>query len=224
MSIAENINQLKKEIPPHVRLVAVSKTMPVEAILEAYKAGQKAFGENRVQELLAKKHQLPADIEWHHIGHLQTNKIRSLIPHTFLIHGVDSGKLLAEISRESEKSGIVSQVLLQVRIAREETKFGLEADDLHYLVDQVLLGNYPGIVLRGLMGMASFTSDEQIVKQEFEMLSHLFSGIRNHFGNSCPQFTELSMGMSGDYHLAIASGSTLVRIGSLIFGERRTFQ
>lgn len=221
MGIAENIYNLRKEIPPHVRLVAVSKTMPAEAIMEAYQAGQKAFGENRVQEILAKKPLLPPDIEWHHIGHLQTNKIKSLIPHTHLIQGVDSDKLLAEISRESSRSGIASHVLLQVKIAREETKFGLNPDDLHHLVHQVLLGTYPGVVLRGLMGMASFTSDDEIVRQEFEWLSRLFNGIRNQFGNSFPHFTELSMGMSGDYRLAIAAGSTLVRIGSLIFGERR---
>jgi PLP dependent protein len=220
MAIAENLNQLLHELPPKVQLVAVSKTMPVSAILEAYAAGQRDFGENRVQEMLEKEAQLPSDIRWHLIGHLQTNKVRMAIPGVYLIHSVDSLKLLETIETEAARIGRVVDCLLQIRIAREETKFGMQIEDAETLFRRAVTDNMPHVRIRGLMGMATFTDDESQVREEFGLLKSCFDRFRDQWFRQGDQFSILSMGMSGDYSLAVEAGSTLVRIGSLIFGSR----
>jgi pyridoxal phosphate enzyme (YggS family) len=193
----------------NVTLVAVSKTKPVEDIQALYELGQRDFGENYVQELIGKAPQLPADIRWHFIGHLQSNKVRYIAPLVQLIHGVDSLKLLKEIGKQGQKIGRVIDCLLQVHIAQEETKFGLDASELATIMSA---GEVPGARVVGLMGMASFTDDKEVVKKEFALLKELF--------DQYPSFTTLSMGMSSDYEIAMAEGSNMVRIGSLLFGER----
>jgi len=205
-------------LPSPVTLVAVSKTQPVADILETYAIGQRDFGENYVQELLDKQPQLPADTRWHFIGHLQSNKVKYIAPFVHLIHGVDSYSLLKEINKQAEKAGRIIDCLLQVHIAREETKFGFDADELkgvlqHYNEHRKDL---PHVRIRGLMGMASYSSDHILVREEFEGLKHLFT----HYKTQLPEWDILSMGMSSDYTIAIECGSTLVRIGSLIFGLR----
>jgi len=205
-------------IPSPVTLVAVSKTQPVADILETYAIGQRDFGENYVQELLDKQPQLPADTRWHFIGHLQSNKVKYIAPFVHLIHGVDSYSLLKEINKQAGKAGRIIDCLLQVHIAREETKFGFDADELkgvlqHYNEHRKDL---PHVRIRGLMGMASYSSDHILVREEFEGLKHLFT----HYKTQLPEWDILSMGMSSDYTIAIECGSTLVRIGSLIFGLR----
>lgn len=215
----ENYIAIKKELDLNqVTLVAVSKTKPVEDILELYNLGQRDFGENYVQELIEKAAQLPKDICWHFIGHLQTNKVKLIVPLVQLIHGVDSLKLLKEINKEAAKANKVVDCLLQVHIAQEETKFGLDEDELMLILKDANL--YPNVRICGLMGMASFTEDMNIVRAEFKRLKQIFdraaSGNIHH-----SHFTTLSMGMSGDYKLAIEEGSTMVRIGSLLFGERQ---
>lgn len=218
MTIAEALGALHDEIPTGVTLLAVSKTHPAEAVREAYDAGQRAFGENKVQELIAKAAQLPADIEWHLIGHLQTNKVRSVLPHVALIHSVDSLKLLEVIESESAKLGRVTRVLLQVHIAQEDTKFGFRPEEVEALGETQPWAKYPHVEFAGLMGMASNTDDEVQVRREFHSLKVLFDAMKMRF---CAEtFRVLSMGMSGDYPLAIAEGSTLVRVGSRIFGAR----
>lgn len=193
-----------------VTLVAVSKTKPVEDILELYNLGQKDFGENYVQEMLEKSKQLPPDIRWHFIGHLQSNKVKLIIPFVQLIHGVDSLKLLEEINKQSQKINKVTDCLLQVHIAKEETKFGLDESELEIVMNT--LPGFKNVLVKGLMGMASFTEDEQLVRKEFRFLNSIYQ--------SYPGFTVLSMGMSGDYKIAIEEGSNMVRIGSLLFGAR----
>lgn len=202
-----------------VTLVAVSKTKPVADILELYELGQRDFGENYVQELTEKAAQLPADIRWHFIGHLQTNKVKTILPLVQLIHGVDSLKLLQEISKQSGRLGRVTDCLLQVHIAREETKFGLDEEELQQLQQRIAGSSLPFTRIRGLMGMASFTEDKTVVRGEFRSLKKIFDRLATESG---PRFEMeiLSMGMSGDYPIAVAEGSTLVRIGSLLFGER----
>jgi len=205
-------------LPSPVTLVAVSKTQPVADILETYAIGQRDFGENYVQELLDKQPQLPADTRWHFIGHLQSNKVKYIAPFVHLIHGVDSYSLLKEINKQAGKAGRIIDCLLQVHIAREETKFGFDADELkgvlqHYNEHRKDL---PHVRIRGLMGMASYSSDHILVREEFEGLKHLFT----HYKTQLPEWDILSMGMSSDYTIAIECGSTLVRIGSLIFGLR----
>jgi PLP dependent protein len=219
--IAANIISLKRSLPYSVRLVAVSKTRPVSDILDAYNAGQRCFGENRVQEILSKKDHLPADIEWHLIGHLQSNKVRSVVPFISLIHSVDSMKLLTVINSEALKINRVVDVLMQVHIAMEETKFGFskaEIEDMLGSPDFVYLKN---IRICGVMGMATFTSDTDQVRREFRSLYALYSDLKKRYFNSAEQFSEISMGMSGDYKIAAEEGSTMVRVGSLIFGERK---
>lgn len=202
-----------------VQCVAVSKTKPNEAILELYALGHRVFGENYVQELVDKAAQLPKDIQWHFIGHLQTNKVKYIAPFVSLIHGVDSEKLLIEINKQAGKLGRVIDCLLQVHIATEETKFGFDALSLHELLSSGRLDQYAHIKIVGLMGMASFVNNETQVSQEFDFLKKLFSQSKAILGST---FNILSMGMSGDYKLAIKAGSTMVRIGSLIFGSRNT--
>lgn len=218
--IADNLSALSAKLPPEVTLVAVSKTHPPEAIMEAYEAGQRHFGENRVQELVPKAQQLPADIKWHLIGHLQTNKVRQVIPLVHLIHSVDSVRLLQEISKSAMKAERVVDILLQVYIAEEETKFGLDEAELESLLDDPLCRNARGVRIRGLMGMASFTEDMDQVAGEFRRLKGIFDRISSRWFAREEWFDQLSMGMTSDFEVAIGEGSTLIRIGTLIFGNR----
>jgi pyridoxal phosphate enzyme (YggS family) len=220
MGIAENLIRLHKEIPPDVRIIAVSKTMPVSAIKEAYDTGQRDFGENKVQEMVDKQRQLPADIAWHMIGHLQTNKVKQIIPFVHLIHSVDSLKLLSVINSEAAKAGRTVNCLLQIFIASEETKFGLTHDEAKILLSSDEYHSFRNIRITGLMGMATYTDIREKIRQEFLNLAAIFSELRAAFFLQEPAFRELSMGMSGDYLIAVETGTTMVRIGSLIFGER----
>lgn len=221
MSIRNNLEEIHRHLPVGVQLVCVSKFHPAEMIEEAYEAGERIFGESRVQELCAKQEALQhLAIEWHFIGHLQTNKVKYIVPFISLIHGVDSPKLLAEINKEAVKAGRKVDCLLQVHIAQEETKFGFSPQELlDYLADG-LWKNMAGIRITGLMGMASNVDNEEQVEAEFATLKRLFAKVKQqHFGCE-DSFTQLSMGMSHDYPLALKQGSTLVRIGTAIFGER----
>jgi len=219
--IASNISLLKSQIPSVVKLVAVSKTYPVTDIMEAYSSGQRCFGENRVQELLNKKDHLPGDIEWHLIGHLQSNKAKYIVPFINLIQSVDSYKLLVTINNEASKINRVVDCLLQMHIADENTKFGFTVNEFTEMVESKEFINLNYVRICGLMGMATFTSDADQVRREFRFLSDLFINYKSsHFAGN-PDFKEISMGMSGDYKIAIEEGCTIVRIGSLIFGERR---
>ena len=220
MGIKENLEKIRKEIPASVTLCAVSKTMPVEDILEAYHAGQRIFGENKAQELISKQPQLPSDIEWHFIGHLQTNKVKYLVPFVSLIHSVDSLKLLKEIDKQSAKLERVCDVLLQFHIASEETKFGLDLQEAYEILQSEEFHSMKNIRITGVMGMASFTSNLATVRKEFAQLHDIFHQLKNEFFKSDDEFRTISMGMSGDYEIAIQEGSTLVRVGTAIFGER----
>ena len=217
MSIVQNLEKVKQTLPENVTLVAVSKTKPVGDIMEAYSAGQRIFGENKIQELAAKFEEMPKDIEWHMIGHVQTNKIKYIAPFVHLIHGVDREKVLKEINKQGSKNNRVIRCLLQVHIAQEETKFGFAADELEALVAENLQEKYPHVKVVGLMGMASNTSNSTEVKKEFAQLKTTFNLLAKTLGAT---FNILSMGMSGDYPLAVQEGSTMVRVGSLIFGAR----
>jgi pyridoxal phosphate enzyme (YggS family) len=216
MSVKENILEIKEAIPQHVTLVAVSKTKPKELILEAYETGHRDFGENYVQELVDKHEQLPKDIRWHFIGHLQSNKVKYIVPFVHLIHGVDSFKLLKEINKQAMKVNRVVNCLLQMFIAREETKFGLDFSECEAILNSTELKDLKNVNVIGFMAMASNTDDENVVKKEFESLK-LFAGKMRQENN---QLTVLSFGMSNDYMLAIESGSTMIRVGSSIFGNR----
>ena len=214
MSFAQNLLALNAELPPHVTLVAVSKNQPIERIQEAYAAGQRIFGENRVPELLQKYAALPKDIAWHFIGHLQRNKVRSIIPLVQLIQSVDSFPLLQEIEKRAAEKGKIIDCLLQVKIAQEETKFGLSFPEAEAAINEAARFHHAHIV--GLMGMATNTNDESVIRQEFRSLAQLFRRKQAAF----PMLTILSLGMSQDYKIAVEEGSTMVRIGSRIFGER----
>ncbi len=216
MSIGANIEKIKQEIPSGVILVAVSKTKPASVIQEAYESGHRDFGENKVQELVAKAAELPKDINWHLIGHLQTNKVKYIAPFVHLIHSVDSLKLLEEINKHALKHNRTIDCLLQVYIAKEETKFGLDQQELTELLASSTA--FSGIRIRGLMGMASNTDDVQVVESEFKQLKTIFDNIANEIKST--DFNILSMGMSSDYQVAIANGSNMIRVGSTIFGER----
>jgi len=218
--IANNIAYLKSQLPASVSLVAVSKTKPVSDIELAYNTGQRIFGENRVQELLDKKDLLPSDIEWHLIGHLQTNKVKYIVPFISMIQSVDSFKLLFSIDSEAQKINRVIDCLLQIHIAREETKFGFSMCDLSDFLQKEDVALMRNIRICGVMGMATFTSDTGQVKNEFAFLRKCFNSLKDSFFNESSDFRQISMGMSGDFELAIDEGSTMVRIGSLIFGER----
>jgi pyridoxal phosphate enzyme (YggS family) len=220
MGVAENLQVIKEKVPSNVTLVAVSKTKPDEAILEAYQAGHRDFGENKVQDLAAKQERLPADIRWHMIGHLQSNKVKYLAPFVHLLHGVDSLKLLGVINREAEKAGRVIDCLLQIRIALEETKFGLTEEELMLLVRSDAFREMKHIRIRGLMGMATYTENSKQIREEFNHLKRIFDRLKLAQFKNQDSFDQLSCGMSGDYQLAIEEGSNLVRIGSLIFGPR----
>lgn len=220
MNITANLQQIKASIPEHVTLVAVSKTKSNEAILEAYQTGQRIFGENKVQELTEKYESLPKDIEWHMIGHLQSNKVKYIAPFVSLIHGVDSFKLLKEINKRAAQNERVINCLLQIHIAEEDTKFGFDEKEVIELIKSEAFQHLKNIKVVGLMGMATFTDDENQIRKEFKSLKKLFDKLQisNH------QFQILSMGMSGDYQIAIEEGSTMIRVGSSIFGERNYHQ
>ncbi|MES2381184.1 MAG: YggS family pyridoxal phosphate-dependent enzyme [Bacteroidota bacterium] len=220
MSIAANIEKIKQELDQNIKLIAVSKTKPVETLMEAYQAGQKIFGENKVQELVSKYEQMPKDIEWHMIGHLQSNKVKYIIPFVSLIHSVDSLNLLTEIDKQAAKLNKKQAVLLQVSIADEETKFGLEEAELLNIVKQYGDNAFKNIDITGLMGMATFTDDEVKIANEFAHLKTIFNQLQQNYLSTHPSFAQLSMGMSSDYKIAVAQGSTMVRIGSTIFGTR----
>jgi pyridoxal phosphate enzyme (YggS family) len=220
MSIAENINNVKASLPAHVQLVAVSKTKPAELLMEAYHRGQRAFGENKVQELVWKQEQLPKDIEWHFIGHLQTNKVKYIAPFVHLIHGVDSFKLLKAINQDAKKNDRIISCLLQFHIAEEETKFGFSLDEVLELLHTEEFIELDHLSIAGVMGMATYTEDETQIRKEFRLLKTIFDTLKNDFFSESSVFCEISMGMSGDYSIAVEEGSTMVRIGSTIFGER----
>ena len=220
MSISSQIVKIKNELPSTVKLVAVSKFNPVESIREAYDAGQRIFGESRPQELKEKVSQLPDDIQWHFIGHLQTNKLKMVLPYVSLVHSVDSERLLMEINKYALKNSIKVNCLLEVFIAQEETKQGFSKEELFELLDKIHQEPLEGVEICGLMGMASFVEDESQITAEFEELSKIFYQAKEKYISTLPNFKELSMGMSGDYKIAIEKGSTLVRIGTSIFGAR----
>jgi len=218
--IRSNIKYLLSQIPPQVKLVAVSKTKPVADILVAYNAGQRIFGENRVQELLKKKDLLPSDIEWHLIGHLQTNKVKLIVPFVSMIQSVDSFRLLKTINDEARKTGRTVNCLLQLHIAKEETKFGFSFQEVTDMLRDSSVRTLDSIKICGVMGMATFTDDKDMVRAEFRYLADCFRKLKTDYFPGNPDFKEISMGMSGDFAIAISEGSTMVRIGSLIFGER----
>jgi len=215
MSIQENYNHIKSQLPDHVQLVAVSKTHPVSAIQEVYDLGQRVFGENKVQEVLEKQPLLPKDIQWHLIGHLQTNKVKYIAEFVDTIQSVDSERLLLEINKEAAKYNRKIKVLLQVKIAEEESKFGLEIDEAKALFQQYINGEFPNTEITGLMGMATFTDNEQQIRKEFSVLKKLFDEL-----NEQKSLETLSMGMSDDFPVAIECGANSVRVGSAIFGRR----
>lgn len=219
MSIANNLNQIRKQLPESVTLVAVSKTKPVSDLMQAYEAGQRVFGENKIQEMTEKWEQMPKDIQWHMIGHVQSNKVKYMAPYVALIHGVDSWKLLVEINKQAAKNNRVISCLLQMHIATEETKFGLNEEELHEIMHHPELEKLTNIRIQGLMGMATFTEEEAKLKSEFHYLNKLFLKYKSIQKNNL-DFQTLSMGMSGDYQIAISCGSNMVRIGSSIFGFR----
>ena len=214
--IAENLHHIKNSLSESVTLVAVSKTKPNAAILEAYNAGQRIFGENKIQEMAAKHDELPKDIQWHMIGHLQSNKVKYMAHFVDLIHGVDSFKTLKEINKQAKKHNRVINCLLQARIAKEETKFGLSFSDINQIISSEEISELKNIKITGLMGMATFTENQEQLKEEFSSLKVFFDKLR--LNNKT--LKTLSMGMSGDYQLAIENGSTMVRVGSAIFGAR----
>ena len=220
MSVLRNIQEIRNHIPANVKLVCVSKFHPESAVLEAYEAGERIFGESRVQELLDKQPNLPADIHWHFIGHLQTNKIKYIVPFVDLIHGVDSLKVLKEIDKQAENAGRVVSCLLQVHIAQEETKFGFSAGELAEMLESDEFREMKNVEISGLMGMATLTDNSSQIRQEFRKLKVLRDEIKQLYFTLNNSFTELSMGMSDDYLIAIEEGSTMIRIGTSIFGVR----
>lgn len=220
MSITSNIANIRKQIPQQIKLVCVSKFHPDDAIVEAYNAGERVFGESKVQEMTSKYERLPKDIEWHFIGHLQSNKVKYIVPYVSLIHGVDSEKLLVEIDKQAHKAGRIVNCLLQVHIATEETKFGFDETELLDFCQNNRIKNYPNVQICGLMGMATFCSDKNIIESEFKQLKNIFEKLKSVYFVQNQSFDQLSMGMSDDFSIAIECGSTMVRIGSSIFGSR----
>ncbi|MBS7253437.1 YggS family pyridoxal phosphate-dependent enzyme [Flavobacterium branchiicola] len=219
MSIQSNLNSIKATLPEHVTLVAVSKTKPVSDLMQAYETGQRIFGENKIQEMTEKWEQMPKDIQWHMIGHVQSNKVKFMAPFVSLIHGVDSLKLLQEINKQALKNNRTIDCLLQIYIAEEESKFGLDENELNELLTSAEFKELKNIRILGLMGMATFTEDQNQIKKEFTHLKSIFDSIKTLKAENC-ELNTISMGMSGDYQLAIECGSTMVRIGSSIFGGR----
>jgi hypothetical protein len=218
--IKENLDKIATTIPANVQLIAVSKTKPVELLQEAYAAGQRDFGENRVKELEEKEAVLPKDIRWHMIGHLQSKKVKKIAPFVHLIHGVDSFKLLKEINKQAARNERVIDCLLQFHIAKESTKYGFDMAELSEMVDDPQFFELKNVRIIGVMGMATFTDNEEIVRSEFQTLSDIFQDLKNGVFRQAAYFKEISMGMSGDYEIAIDEGSTMVRVGSAIFGAR----
>ncbi|HSM64064.1 MAG TPA: YggS family pyridoxal phosphate-dependent enzyme [Gillisia sp.] len=216
MEISENIKKYKEELGDTVTLVAISKTKPESDLLEAYQAGQRVFGENKIQEMAEKWENLPKDIQWHMVGHVQRNKVKYMAPFVSLIHAVDSLKLLKEIDKEAKKNNRTIDCLLQIKIAKEETKFGLDVEEAIEILSSDALSELKNVRITGLMGMATFTEDEAIVKGEFDYLRSVYENLKKDH----PQFEVLSMGMSGDYKIAVTCGSNMVRLVSAIFGER----
>ncbi|TGV00832.1 YggS family pyridoxal phosphate-dependent enzyme [Flavivirga rizhaonensis] len=219
MSIKQNLQNIKASLPDHVALVAVSKTKPVSDLMEAYHAGQRIFGENKIQEMVEKHETMPKDIEWHMIGHVQSNKVKYMASFVHLIHGVDNFKLLKEINKQALKHDRVIDCLLQIKIASEDSKFGMTPNEASEIIKSEMFSELKNIKIVGLMGMATFTNDENWVKKEFNYLKDTFENLKLTSADNY-QLNTISMGMSGDYQLAINCGSTMVRIGSSIFGER----
>jgi PLP dependent protein len=220
MGISENLEFIKTQIPGHLKLVAVSKTKPIQDILGLYNLGHKDFGENKVQEITAKQPLLPTDIRWHFIGHLQSNKVKYITPFVNLIHSIDSLKLLSEVNRQALKYDRIIDCLLQFHIATEETKFGLDFEEASQLLNSNDFFSLNNIRICGVMGMATFTKDELLIRKEFRNLKSIFDQLRDNFFHNQGFFKEISIGMSDDYKIAIEEGSTIVRIGSALFGER----
>ncbi len=218
--IKEQLQKINEEIPSNVLLIAVSKTKPNEDLLEAYDAGQRHFGENKVQELCEKWNSLPKDIHWHIIGHLQTNKVKYIAEFIHLIHAVDSLKLLQEIDKQAKKHERIIPCLLQFHIAKEESKFGLSISEAEDLLQTSIYATLTNIRIAGVMGMASFVDDEKQITNEFNELVHIYTTLKNNYFKDVDSFREISMGMSGDYPIAIKCGSTMIRVGSTIFGGR----
>lgn len=216
--VADNLKKIKNNIPSHVTLVAVSKTKPDNAIAEAYKDGHIDFGENKVQELVEKYEKLPKEIRWHMIGHLQTNKVKYIAPFVYMIHSVDKEKLLKTINKEAKKANRVIPCLLQFHIASEESKYGLSVDEAEDMLSRK--AEYPHVVIRGVMGMATFTDDQEKIRSEFRLLKEIYSTLQQKYYSDDKNFSEISMGMSEDYPIALEEGSTIIRVGSAIFGER----
>ena len=220
MTIENNLNKIKASLPDGVKLVAVSKTKSNEAIMEAYRTGQRIFGENKVQELVRKWESLPKDIEWHFIGHLQSNKVRMIAPFVAMIHSVDSLKILKTIYDEAKHAGRVIPCLLQFHIASEESKFGFSYEEAVQLLTTLKTSDIENVIISGVMGMATFTDDVELIKKEFSTLHEIFQNLKDVFFRGNDNFREISMGMSHDYLYAVENGSTMVRVGSTIFGER----
>lgn len=220
MDIAQNIKSIKKNLPEKVLLVAVSKTKPIEDILEAYNSGHKIFGENKVQDLVEKYENLPKDIEWHFIGHPQTNKVKYIAPFVHLIHGVDSLKLLKVIDEEAKRNNRKIACLLQFHIAEEDTKFGLTIVEAREILDSKEFKTFENIIVAGVMGMATYTDNVGQIRNEFKTLKAIFNTLKIEYFSATENFSQISMGMSDDYRIAIEEGSTMIRVGSKIFGER----
>ncbi|MBN2867870.1 MAG: YggS family pyridoxal phosphate-dependent enzyme [Flavobacteriaceae bacterium] len=219
MSIKQNLNTIKQSLPEHVTLVAVSKTKPVSDLIEAYNAGQRIFGENKIQEMVDKYQEMPKDIKWHMIGHVQRNKVKYMAEFVDLIHGVDSIKLLKEINKQAKKHDRVINCLLQIKIAEEDSKFGMSTNDAKSLLQSEAFKDFNNVTISGVMGMATFTDNETQIKEEFSRLKSTFEDLKDIKTSNCNLQT-ISMGMSGDYPIAIECGSTMIRVGSSIFGER----
>ncbi len=220
MSLLQNLDYFKKNVPSHVQLVAVSKTKPTELILAAYQAGHKIFGENKAQELFSKQALLPNDIQWHFIGHLQTNKVKYIASFVSMIQSIDSLKLLVEVNKQAQKYNRVIDCLLQFHIASEESKFGLNYDEVFELLNSTEFTSLKNIRICGVMGMATFTAEENLLRNEFKKLKDYFDLLKKNFFLNKDYFKEISMGMSDDYKIAIEEGSTIVRIGTALFGGR----
>jgi hypothetical protein len=220
MNIARNLAELRRAVPNHVKIIAVSKTKPVNLLQAAYDAGQRAFGENYVQELVEKHTELPSDIEWHFIGHLQTNKVKNIAPFVSYIHAVDSEKLLREIDKQAEKNNRIIHCLLQFHIADEDSKFGFQLHNYLEVIKAIPFDEFKNIKICGVMGMASFVQNQLQIENEFSTLRNIFHQLKNEIFAQNDDFKELSMGMSGDWPLAVDKGSTMIRIGSSLFGSR----
>lgn len=220
MGLVANLQKIKNELPPYVKLVAVSKFHPKEAIEEVYAAGHKIFGESRVQEFTNKEKQLPSDIEWHLIGHLQTNKIKYIVPFIHTVQSIDSWKLLVELNKYASKAGRVINCLLEIHIAREDSKYGFSFEECRHLLENEDWRSLDHISITGVMGMATYSNNEDLIRKEFRSLKDFFEELKQKYFDKTDGFREISMGMSHDYKIAIEEGATIVRIGSSIFGER----